>query len=67
MQFAAQYMAETLHRHESTSATQWLERRRRAEDDAAESDDDTGPVRRHPAWAQLFGHGKGQPARLAHR
>lgn len=66
MQFAAQYMAETLHRHETTAATQWLEQRRRVEE-AGAPEEDAGPVRRHHAWVPLFQHRNTTAARLAHR
>ncbi|KQX07524.1 MULTISPECIES: hypothetical protein [unclassified Leifsonia] len=67
MQFAAQYMAETLHRHESVAAEERLEQRRRADEDGDGSDADRAPIHHHSVWSLLFGHGKGAPARLAHR
>ncbi|KQQ94381.1 hypothetical protein ASF62_09700 [Leifsonia sp. Leaf325] len=65
MQFAAQYMAETLHRHESAAAAHRLEQHRRLME--AESDEDARPVPTRRGWAQLFAFRKAASTRLAHR
>ncbi|MEL4317672.1 hypothetical protein WJX64_01500 [Leifsonia sp. YIM 134122] len=67
MQFAAQYMAETLHRHESTAAAHRLEQRRRLMEDESEFDEDARPVSTRRGWAHLFAFRKAASTRLAHR